>query len=248
MELSLDEKKAAVQATARTLAQDNTLYLQWSGGRDSQLLAEFLADMPEVKEGKITLVLLSVDTGDWPEETKERLAKWSEVPHVRVERITSNSLDYRAMFGDPFDIVVSTLQPNAPRVSHLQCCHANRAAPMNAHIVQKGYHTIIRGTRNADAVAWAREREVAQTYTIYNLLWDWTEDEVMAMLKDRPTFYDYGSHASVDCMSCTGWATHNTIGYVRAKNPALADAVCEKTRAAVQKVREVLGDYPAEMQ
>ena len=241
MARSQEELKNSAWAAARKAVDEKTLIVQWSGGRDSQAIAEVLAEMPEVVSGELKLLLVWVDTGDAPQETIDRFASWKD--RATCTRVQSDSKKYRETLGDVVDVSVSYFNGEVPEVSSFQCCYMNISAPMQNALTRMGVNQVIRGTRAVDNVPWARRTEQG-VHTIHNIIWDWTTEEVESVIKDMPSFYSFGATSGVDCMSCTGWVRHNSIGYVRAKNPALADAVIEKVRGSTQKVLTALDEYP----
>lgn len=241
MARSQEELKQSAWAAARAAVENKTLLVQWSGGRDSQTVMEVLAEMPEVVSGEIKLVLLWVDTRDAPQETTERFERWEK--RVECQRIHSDSVGYRKALGDVADVVTSYSENAAPDVSGFQCCYMNISAPMRNYLRGIGAMNAVRGTRAEDNVSWAQSVQYGLP-TIHNILWDWTEEELLSVIKDMPEFYAFGAKSNVDCMSCSAWVHHNTIGYVRAKNPTVADAVVEKVRGCTKKVLATLANYP----
>ena len=217
------------------------IYLQLSGGRDSLLLLQLLEEHPQ--RDQFTLCALVVDTGSWPDEYRKRMIEIAK--RIEIAVIESDSKQYREIYGDPFDIQYfeKTAEGIRQTVSPLQCCHANIMKPMDDYLRKGPFRVVIRGTKRSEIKGVAKF-QVGTSYSVANLLFDFTDDEVMRLLKDVPSNYKMGGCSGVDCIDCTAWEQHNNDNYIRVVSPEVYDKIRVKRSAHVKKVKALLGDYP----
>lgn len=222
---------------------EHKITIQWSGGRDSHALVQLYEEMPAPKP---ELRILTVNTGDWPQETHDRLRLLKSRYEVHV--IHSNSRDQRARCGDPFDIVVQNdLTDLTAEQTPFACCWNNIMKPMHLFMLNESEDSVVcRGVKACDKVPESNMLQIGDVYSICNPLWNWTQDELNAYLKDTPTFYLMGACSGVDCVSCTAYIKHNNRDYMKAFYPENYKKIVNRVRAHTQKVKNLLGNYPAE--
>ena len=239
----LDCKIADSQRIMREMAKDQPIVIMWSGGRDSHSLVQLYEEMPEPKP---PLEILTVDTGDWPEETKQRLENLRLKYTVIV--VPSNAREQRAACGDPFDVVVQNeMSDLTAEQTPFACCWNNIMQPMHKFMTFECAHArACRGVKAVDNVPQSAATQIGPAYTVINPLWDWTDDDIKAYLKDMPTFYLLGAKSGVDCVTCTAYMKHENRVYMQQYYPAEYAETVKRVRAHTQKVQNLLGNYPAE--
>ena len=239
----LDCKIANSQRIMREMAKDQPVVIMWSGGRDSHSLVQLYEEMPEPKP---PLEILTVNTGDGPEETKQRLGILRT--QYTVTMLYSNAREQRAACGDPFDVVVQNeMSDLTAEQTPFACCWNNIMQPMHKFMTFECAHArACRGVKAVDNVPQSAAAQIGPAYTIINPLWDWTDDDVKAYLKDVPTFYLLGAKSGVDCVTCTAYMKHENRVYMQQYYPAEYAETVKRVRAHTQKVQNLLGNYPAE--
>jgi 3'-phosphoadenosine 5'-phosphosulfate sulfotransferase (PAPS reductase)/FAD synthetase len=239
----LDCKIAESQRIMRDMAKDQPIVIMWSGGRDSHSLVQLYEEMAEPKP---PLEILTVNTGDWPEETKQRLENLSLKYKVTV--VHSDARKQREACGDPFDVVVQNeMSDLTAEQTPFACCWNNIMQPMHKFMtVDYTYARACRGVKAVDNVPQSAPQQLGPEYCIINPLWDWTDEDVQAYLKDMPTFYLLGAKSGVDCVTCTAYMKHNNRIYMQQYYPEEYAATVIRVREHTRKVKDLLGNYPAE--
>lgn len=239
----LESKITRSQELMRNTGVDQPIIIMWSGGQDSQSLIQLYEEMPEPKP---PLEILTVDTGDWPEETEER-ARALSLRH-QVTRLYSRARMQRALNGDPFDVVVQNcMEDLTAEQTPFACCWNNIMKPMHRYMTEVCKHArACRGVKAVDNVPESAEVQYGMEYNIVNPLWDWTDEDIKAYLKDMPTFYKMGAISGVDCVTCTAYIKHNNGAYLKHFYPEAHKAIVKRVREHTQKVQNLLGHYPAE--
>jgi 3'-phosphoadenosine 5'-phosphosulfate sulfotransferase (PAPS reductase)/FAD synthetase len=159
--------------------------LQFSGGKDS------LALLLHMKALWPLLDVIHVDTGDLPDKARELVAE-VEAGVPRFVRIKTDSVRYRKENGDPTG------------ENWNQCCMANIWGPMLAHIQERGYRQLIRGTKACDPhIHTVFPGDVINGILYTFPLWNWSEKDVDNYLGDYlPEAYRNGATGMPDCLTC----------------------------------------------
>lgn len=198
--------------------------LQFSGGKDSlaclYLLRPFL--------DRITVYW--TNPGDaYPEtlDVVEQVKTW--VPHF-VE-IRTDVQAWRAINGMPSDIIPTSTTPMAVSAGEndftltdrLYCCYSNIMQPMHARMIADACTLIIRGVKKADTLQVpTRDRTQLDGFTFCYPLDDWTDEDVMAFLREQNApisrTYDF-LEGCPDCLHCSAWWKESRGEYLKLFHP-----------------------------
>lgn len=150
----------------------------------------------------------------------ERIAQ--RVPHF-VE-LRGDQPGWIERNGWPADIVpvratqvLHGAEPAAVRFApYTQCCDANMWEPIRRYMADSGCTLCITGQRRAEKLRnRTRDEEFNEIDGIvfWNILNDWTDDQVFGFLRERaeplPPGYERGARSSSDCWNCTAYLDHN---------------------------------------
>jgi phosphoadenosine phosphosulfate reductase len=186
--------------------------LQFSGGRDSQVILHLFHDRLD------EILVTWVNTGaaysgviELMEKTKQSVPHFLEVHSDQPKQI--------AQFGYPADVIPLHLtaighivvKGDSPIViqDSFHCCRANIWEPMRNAMQQRGITTIIRGQRRAEKYTAPMVNGCVDNGITYLFpLEDWTDEDVSQYFHDNnmrlPVYYE-NEGKSHDCWSCTGY-------------------------------------------
>lgn len=217
--------------------EDGYIWLQLSLGKDSMLLLQLLEEHPDRPKVKPIIV----DTGDMPEPAM-KLLQHVQANHPATVVIKADSIAYRRRYGDPFDIQLAGMpsESNTP----FQCCYRNIMQPMHAFMCENAGVTALRGAKKCDNVMPSETIMVStfEAYGIINPLFSWTDEEVMQALRPEYTlpWYGAGAKSGLDCLTCTGYISHNHAPYLRVCEPEVYEVYKQKLMFHTQKIKDTL--------
>jgi phosphoadenosine phosphosulfate reductase len=234
------------------LGDHDRAYLQFSGGKDS-LAALYLA-RPLLDR----IVVMFGDTGGTVPHLLEYVHDVCADLGAKLQ-VVSPPLpvaEYTRMFGYPSDVVpiwtMNELQPflrEPPRYklqSTMTCCSNMLLGPMQAAVMASDIRLVIRGAKEADA-----RRGVAPGYIdkhgveYTSPIWDWTDEQVFAYLKEQGAelapHYDEVKD-SMDCWLCTGHLPYgdgrNKLNFIKKHYPTLWPELERRLRIVKDTVTE----------
>ena len=201
----------------------------FSGGKDSiaclQLLTPYLDK----------IIVMWVDSG---ESFPETLAQMEKVKALcpNFMRVLSNVKSQVESRGFPVDILPlknalevqeATQTKSLPLQSFLTCCATNLMNPLHEATVLLGVTLIIRGQKLVDPHRSSlRHGQVVGGFQLCFPLENWTDEEVLAFVKDNPLLPEhYGeANTSLDCWSCTAYLKENQwkLRYMQKYHPEKA--------------------------
>lgn len=231
-----------------TIEKSRNAVLQFSGGKDSTALIHLMRPWLD----RITVIF--AETGaTFPhlvkhiEDTCKRLGAKFTVVHPPVD-VFRHTQDH----GLPSDVVpveasaLASFFLNPPPKQILQpytqCCRAMLWEPMLKYCRDNDVDLVLRGSKKADSRVGVGPNVVVEGITYESPLWDWTDDDVYAYLKEQgaplPAHYDK-INDSLDCWMCTAHLGHHgdeKMKYIRENYPDLWPIVSER----MGRVRNVL--------
>jgi 3'-phosphoadenosine 5'-phosphosulfate sulfotransferase (PAPS reductase)/FAD synthetase len=222
------------------LGHHRNAVLQFSGGKDSTALM-YLA-RPYLNE--IT-VLFSETGATFPhlrrhvEQTCRKLGARMTIVHPEIdvhEHIYRN--------GFPSDIVpveasaemAPFLNPPPKQIlqSYTQCCRAMLWTPMLGYMRENNVDLVLRGSKSCDPRVGVGPGTEIEGITYESPLWDWSDDDVYAYLKEQgaelPDQYPE-INDSLDCWICTAHLAHHgdqKMHYIKKNYPDLWPVVSER--------------------
>lgn len=223
------------QAVAAGMRLHERVAFQLSGGRDS------VAALYAMRDWWSSMTVYHLDTGDqFPELAKVIRAVGGDVPVVRVQ---SDVLGYRAVAGDPSDLVPVDNTPfgrmvsgrSAGIVSRYDCCTQVVMKPLHERMAADDITLIVRGQRNEDyATAPMRSGQSDGRFQVLYPIEEWSAADVDAFIaRNRlpvAPFYAEGMKTSPECMTCTAWWGEGRMGYLRRHYPQVAADVSDRMR------------------
>lgn len=210
------------------MQNDNATALAFSGGKDS-LACLYLAP-PDV-------TLIWVNTGKAYPETlaiMEEVRKRYRFCEVKTDRDGQNECN-----GIPSDIVpvnwtregFLVTRIKRPLIQSYITCHtANVFQPLTDAARYLGVRTLLWGVRATDP-HWgaAQPGQMANGIRYEYPIWDWSDAQVLAFLKERmelPEHLYLTSQSSLDCYDCTAYRAESKgrLDYTKKHHPELYEA------------------------
>lgn len=215
----------------KIMEKHEKIVLMFSGGKDS------LACLLLLKEWWHKIHVVFVNTGAAFPEILSMMEEWKQkLPNFH--EIKSNQPAYVSYFGYPSDILpinytnIGQLINSAHSVkinSYIDCCAANLWKPGADAVHQLGATLIIRGQKNTDSKRTPiRSGETCDGIEYLFPLQDWTDQDVMAYLKEKnfplPPHYALKA-SSLDCWNCTAYCGEHKdkLEYMKTNHPDLHD-------------------------
>jgi 3'-phosphoadenosine 5'-phosphosulfate sulfotransferase (PAPS reductase)/FAD synthetase len=237
------------------LDRHKKIALSFSGGKDSLTVVWLLRDRLE------DLTIYHLDTGDLLPEMRESVA-WVEriAPHfVRVETKVN---DWIVQNGMPTDLLPYTVHPVAEAmgekhtrlVPRYDCCYSNLMMPLFARVCADGNTLMIRGTKRVDMPKLpVADGEVMNGVEFHYPLQDWTNEQVMAYLRDNgvpiPRVYEHAVN-SPECARCSAWWNEGRAAYLKRHHPeiyrdyrARMEVVAAAIEVPLANLRRELGEH-----
>jgi 3'-phosphoadenosine 5'-phosphosulfate sulfotransferase (PAPS reductase)/FAD synthetase len=205
--------------------------LQFSGGKDSTALM-YLA-RPHLDN---IMVLFSETGATFPhlrkhvERTCRKLNAKMTIVHPPID-----VYQHTHELGLPSDIVpvelsaamLPFLNPPPKQIlqSYTQCCGAMIWEPMRQYVRDHNVDLVLRGSKSCDSRVGIGPSVEVEGVTYKSPLWDWSDDDVYAYLKDQnaelPDHYSE-INDSLDCWICTAHLAHHgeeKMRYIRKNYP-----------------------------
>jgi 3'-phosphoadenosine 5'-phosphosulfate sulfotransferase (PAPS reductase)/FAD synthetase len=227
--------------------------LQYSGGKDSLACLHMFRNDPDV-------VVVHVDTGStFPHVSRfvrASVAAFGMKLHVAGPEISCRA--WQDANGLPADVVPWDNTPQmrgatgreAAIVPYATCCTVNRWQPMERAIKELGADTVIRGSKACESKVSVPDGFVADGVTYLSPLWDWSEEDVFAYLRNHgvalPPQYAEGGD-SLDCWCCTAYLKDHgraRFDYLKRHYPNLYAEASRRLGA----VREAVTDATRDME
>jgi len=217
--------------------------LQFSGGKDSIALLLLLRDQLS------DITVMWTNAGDPFPETVAQMEKVRSMCPNFVE-VKGAQPEVIAGGGYPVDVLpllnhrqigARTSQSKPLLQGFLECCTNSLFIPMHQKCVELGATTIIRGQKASDRLKGPlRNGDVVDGIEYLFPLEDWTDEQVMAFVKDSdllPGHYSEGG-TGLDCMHCTAYLADNgwKVGYLQRNHPAVGREVLRRLVLINQEV------------
>lgn len=206
--------------------------LQFSGGKDSLACLLFLKDQLD------EITVLWCDSGDsFPETLAQMEVVKSLCPNFVV--VKGNQTEVIKANGYPVDVlpvrnhvsVQEATQQTRPKLQgFIDCCYRSLMEPMHKATLELGATMIIRGQKKADTHKSAiKSGDVIDGVSYWFPIEDWTDDQVMAYIKESsllPSHYSIAK-TSMDCMHCTAYLDENQwkLPYLKYHHPIQGEEV-----------------------
>lgn len=193
------------------ISRHKSIVFMFSGGKDS------LACLYLLKPHWDKINVIWVNTGNFFPENEKIVRSFSEqLP--RFHEIKTDVNSFKETYGLPSDMVpishtytgsAMTGEKEIKIISGYDCCAQNLWLPALSAAKELGATLIIRGQRNQEsAKSPIQSGEINQGFEFLFPIEDWTQDEVLAYLKengfDYPEFFNF-VESSLDCINCTAF-------------------------------------------
>jgi 3'-phosphoadenosine 5'-phosphosulfate sulfotransferase (PAPS reductase)/FAD synthetase len=187
--------------------------LQFSAGKDS------LACLKLLKPYWNRIIVLWANAGNAYPETLDYMDKVRKlVPHF-VE-VHGEQPAWVIEHGMPVDVVPVSMTSFGPYMGSKDlplvqpfnaCCHHNLWQPMADWIIANDVTGIIRGQKDCDTHKPPHNSgEWIGPFQVFHPIEKWTDEQVIEFCGDDiPDSYKRGMKSSLDCMSCSAYASHN---------------------------------------
>lgn len=203
------------------LGQHDHAALQFSGGKDSLALLHLARPWLD----RITVFFS--DTGGVYPHVVEFVHRACADLGAKLVVVKTDVFEYTAKWGLPSDIVpvdvspemaTRAVLPEKPKQmiqSSLTCCANLIWLPMLNAIQQSGIKLVLRGSKRCDSHQTVPTGFIENGIQYDSPLWDWSDDQVMDFLRDKPMPEQYPEiRDSMDCWACTA---HMTSKYAKEK-------------------------------
>ncbi len=230
------------------LGESKNAVLQFSGGKDSTALL-YLA-RPYLDR----ITVLFAETGaTFPHLVRHINGTCEKLnANLVIVKPLVDVFEHTRLYGLPADIVPveasAAMAPflNPPPVqllqSYMHCCGAMLWNPMLKYTRDNGVDLVLRGSKKCDKRVGPGPRVERDGITYESPLWDWSDDDVFAYLKEQradiPAHYEQ-INDSLDCWICTAHLAHHgeeKMKYIREHYPDLWPVVSER----MARVKSVL--------
>ena len=220
----------------------------YSGGKDS------LACLLLLRPWWPQLDVVWVDTGNQFPEVYEHMEKVQKlVPCFTV--LHSDTLSYAKEHGFPVDVVPTRYTAMGQFIyglkklrvcSRFDCCRNNIWKPMEDYLRLTRPTCVIRGDRSSERMK-APEHDEGMEFVFP--LWDWTTEQVMAVVHADTNGFCQTRHSlpegsSLDCMTCMAYNVEHAcrMEYLKQQHPELYKGAVEFFKDYKNAVREEMAE------